>query len=226
MAQTKTHSRSLVWGSASVGRNHLRPVRVLAFLTRVYPLIPLPNRQHRRVSPGAIKDPRRSRGDDVGRPNGGASDWGGASSSFPGKETEAESKAGNSPTSDGKEGLRLASNPGLRLPKSGAGGLCPPGAARAFLELGWAEKSGPAERHSCLLPAARGRGGPGQGDPAGGRRGASAPSAAATSSISPVSGAFPLGPHALPPVLLRAPPLSGLPRGRDVPPHRHPQATS
>lgn len=142
------------------------------------------------------------------------------------RETEAEDKARtSSPTSDGKEGLRPASNPRLRRPKSGARAA----ARRALPARSWnwagRRNQGPRRGTAAALPAAPGRWGPGQGDPAGGRRGAPAPSAAATSSIFPVFGSFPLGPHALPPVLLRAPPpLRASPRaGRPSPPARPPR---
>ncbi|XP_043311146.1 basic salivary proline-rich protein 2-like [Cervus canadensis] len=149
------------------------------------------------------------------------------------RETEAEDQArASSPTSDGKEGLRPASNPRLRRPESGARASARPALPARSWNWAGRRNQGPRRGTAAALPAAPGRGGPGQGDPAGGRRGAPAPSAAATSSIFPVFGSFPLGPHALPPVLLRAPPplraspRAGRPSPPTPPPARHPQATS
>lgn len=112
-----------------------------------------------------------------------------------------------------REGLIPASNPGLRLPESEAGASARP--ALPARSWNWVGRRNQGLRRGipAALPAARGRGGPGQGDPAGGRRGAPAPSAAATSSIFPVFGAFPLGPLALPPVIGAPAPSPGFPKG-------------
>ncbi|XP_065775348.1 collagen alpha-1(III) chain-like [Muntiacus reevesi] len=105
------------------------------------------------------------------------------------RETEAEDKARtSSPTSDGKEGLRPASNPRLRRPESGARASARPALPARSWNWAGRRNQGPRRGTAAALPAAPGRGGPGQGDPAGGRRGAPAPSAAATSSIFPVFG--------------------------------------
>lgn len=77
----------------------------------------------------------------------------------------------------------------------------------AFLELAWAGKSGPSERHFYHLRGCQGPRGPGQGDPAGGGEGPR-PSPAAAASIFPVLGAFPPG--------RRARPSPRLPQGRDI----------
>lgn len=128
-----------------------------------------------------------------------------------------------------REGLIPASNPGLRLPESEAGASARP--ALPARSWNWVGRRNQGLRRGipAALPAARGRGGPGQGDPAGGRRGAPAPSAAATSSIFPVFRAFPLGPLALPPVIGAPAPSPGFPKGGtslSPPRPRHPQATS
>lgn len=85
--------------------------------------------------------------------------------------------------------------------------------ACAVLELDWAGKSGPSERHFCHLRGCQGPRGPGQGDPAGGGEGPR-PSPAAAASIFPVLGAFPPG--------RRARPSPRLPQGRDISPYPRP----
>lgn len=98
------------------------------------------------------------------------------------------------------------SNPSVRRPESGAGAC----AQRALPARSWnwagRRNQGLRKGIPAALSAALGRGGPGQGDPAGGSRGASAPS-----SIFPVFGSFPLGPHALPPGFSELAPSPGFP---------------
>nr|XP_025714870.1 zinc finger protein GLIS2 [Callorhinus ursinus] len=203
-------------GSTLGGKRQLRRVRGLS--TRRHPLLPPPNRgvPARPRTPAALRlgtqvvptagtktEAERKPGLLPAGPSPNSTVW----------ETEAEGKAGTNPAWDGREGLIPASNPGLRLPESGAGAsACRALPARSW---NWAGRRNQGLRRGipAALPAARGRGGPGQGDPAGGRRGAPAPSAAATSSIFPVLGAFPLGPHALPPGIRAPAPSAGFPKG-------------
>ncbi|XP_064150862.1 collagen, type I, alpha 1a-like [Loxodonta africana] len=125
-------------------------------------------------------------------------------------EPEAVGKEGTTPASDVDGEAEKGLDPGLHRPESRAGAS----ARRALPARSWNW----AGRRNQGLPrgiptafyAARGRGGPGQGDPA--------PSAAVTFSIFSVCGDFPPGMRVRPPIL-------GFPEGGTAPP-RHPQATS
>lgn len=92
-------------------------------------------------------------------------------SSFHCEGTEAEGKAGvrGPGRSWRREALSPASNPGVRCPASGAGAsACRVLPARSW---NWAGRRNLGRRRGILaaLPVAGGCGGPGQGDPAGGR---------------------------------------------------------
>ncbi|XP_043771570.1 collagen alpha-1(I) chain-like [Cervus elaphus] len=80
------------------------------------------------------------------------------------RETEAEDQArASSPTSDGKEGLRPASNPRLRRPESGARASARPALPARSWNWAGRRNQGPRRGTAAALPAAPGRGGPGQG---------------------------------------------------------------